>query len=136
MTTDGLMDTTVTDRGPHYEPYGWHQWPDAPWFSYQFRRALGETQEGGGAVSECFLAASRMTPDLESWHREWYAVAERNRLRGDRAEAAGHGRRPRTAGCVRSTTTARRSSTWKRRILGGWRPSPSVRSASRRRGGI
>ena len=90
MTTDGLMDTTVTDRGPHYEPYGWHQWPDAPWFSYQFRRALGETQEGGGAVSECFLAASRMTPDLESWHREWYAVAERNRLRGDRAEAAGH----------------------------------------------
>ena len=30
--------------------------------SYQFRRALGETQEGGGSISECFQAASRMRP--------------------------------------------------------------------------
>src|SRR5438105_2966422 len=59
--------------------------------SYQFRRALGETQEGGGAVSECFQAASRMKPgDRESWHREWLTVADRNRDRGDQAEAAGH----------------------------------------------
>jgi hypothetical protein len=58
--------------------------------SYQFRRALGETQEGGGAVSECFLAASRMIPgDTESWHREWMAVADRNRDRGDQAEHEG-----------------------------------------------
>jgi dienelactone hydrolase len=90
MTRDGLIDAITSERGPHYEPYGWHQWPDAPWFSYQFRRALGETQEGGGAVSECFQAASRMTPDLESWHREWYAVGERNRVRGDEAESSGH----------------------------------------------
>jgi len=59
--------------------------------SYQFRRALGETQEGGGAISECFQAASRMVPgDAESWHREWLRVAERNDRRGDQAEAAGH----------------------------------------------
>lgn len=39
--------------------------------SYQFRRGLGETQEGGGAVSECFQAACRMIPgDADSWHVE------------------------------------------------------------------
>jgi pimeloyl-ACP methyl ester carboxylesterase len=59
--------------------------------SYQFRRGLGETQEGGGAVSECFQAASRMIPgDKESWHTEWMRVAERNHRRGDEEEAAGH----------------------------------------------
>jgi hypothetical protein len=48
-------------------------------------------QEGGGAVSECFQAASRMVPgDLDSWHQEWLRVAERNEQRGDQAEAAGH----------------------------------------------
>ena len=88
--SDRLIETPTAERGPHYEPYGWHHWPDHPWMSYQFRRQLGETQEGGGAVSECFLAASRMIPgDLESWHREWTTVAENNRLRGDEAEAAG-----------------------------------------------
>ena len=37
-------------------------WPEHPWLSHQFRRSLGETQEGGGSVSEIFLAASRMIP--------------------------------------------------------------------------
>ena len=73
-----------------YEPFGWHHWPDHFFLSYQFRRALGETQEGGGAVSECFQAASRMKPDLESWHKEWLHVADRNDQRGDEAEKAGH----------------------------------------------
>jgi dienelactone hydrolase len=73
-----------------YEPFGWHHWEDHFFLSYQFRRALGETQEGGGAVSECFQAASRMKPDLESWHAEWLRVAHRNDLRGDEAERAGH----------------------------------------------
>jgi dienelactone hydrolase len=73
-----------------YEPFGWHHWPDHFFLSYQFRRALGETQEGGGAVSECFQAASRMKPDLESWHAEWLRVADRNFLRGEEAERAGH----------------------------------------------
>jgi dienelactone hydrolase len=90
-----MSDATITDitseRGPHFEPFGWHHWPEEPWFSYQFRRALGETQEGGGAISECFQVASRIVPgDKESWHREWLVVADRNRDRGDRAEAAGH----------------------------------------------
>jgi dienelactone hydrolase len=76
---------------PHYEPYGWQHWPDHPWMSYQFRRALGETQEGGGSVSELFLAASRMAPgDLDSWHRELLKVSDNNMRRGDAEEAAGH----------------------------------------------
>ena len=84
------IDRIDESRGPHYEPYGWHHWPEHPWMSYQFRRALGETQEGGGSVSECFQAASRMTPgDNESWYVEWTRVGDRNRARGDEAAAAG-----------------------------------------------
>lgn len=86
-----LIDVITERKEPHYEPYGWHHWPDHPALSYQFRRALGETQEGGGAVSECFQAASRMIPgDKESWHTEWIRMAERNRQRGDAAEKAAH----------------------------------------------
>ena len=86
-----LIEQRSAERGPHYEPFGWHQWPEHPWMSYQFRRGLGETQEGGGAVSECFQAASRMVPgDAESWHAEWLRVAARNDVRGDEAERAGH----------------------------------------------
>ena len=76
---------------PFYAPFGWHHWPEDFWFSYQFRRGLGETQEGGGAVSEVFQAGSRIVPgDLDSWHREWSHIAERNDARGDEALDQGH----------------------------------------------
>jgi dienelactone hydrolase len=89
--SDSTIEQVTEDLGPHFEPYGWHHWPEHPWMSYQFRRALGETQEGGGSISECFQAASRMRPgDAESWHEEWLTVAERNDRRGDAAEAAGN----------------------------------------------
>lgn len=88
---DSTIDDITTERGPHFEPFGWHHWPEHPWLSYQFRRVLGETQEGGGAVSECFQAAARMIPgDEESWYREWLRVADRNRVRGDLAESEGN----------------------------------------------
>lgn len=91
MAEERLIDEITPEGGPHYEPFGWHHWPEHPWMSYQFRRALGETQEGGGAVSECFQAASRMVPgDRDSWHREWLRVAARNEAYGDQAERAGH----------------------------------------------
>lgn len=74
-----------------YKDYGWEQWPEYPWMSYQFRRTLGETQEGGGSVSECLQAASRMIPgDRESWHNEWMRVAAKNHERGVEAESVGH----------------------------------------------
>lgn len=76
---------------PRYEPFGWHHWPEDFWFSYQFRRGLGETQEGGGAVSEVMQAGSRIVPgDAESWHREWTVIARRNHERGDMAFVRGH----------------------------------------------
>jgi dienelactone hydrolase len=88
--TDSAIEQLTENRLPHYEPYGWHHWPEHPWMAYQFRRALGETQEGGGAISECFQAASRMVPgDPESWHEQWLAVADRNDARGDAAAAVG-----------------------------------------------
>lgn len=77
--------------GPQYEPFGWHHWPQDFWFSYQFRRGLGETQEGGGAVSEVLQAGSRIIPgDVESWHREWTVIARRNHERGDAELVRGH----------------------------------------------
>ena len=86
-----LIDAAVTNALPHYEPYGWHHWPLHPWMAYQFRRGLGETQEGGGAVSECFQTAARIDPaSEESWHKEWLHTADRNHAQGDVAEAAGH----------------------------------------------
>src|SRR5262245_14829334 len=91
MAEQLLIDALSDRTDPHYEPFGWHHWPQHPWMSYQFRRALGETSEGGGAVSECFRVASRMIPgDKESWHREWKQVADFNHARGDAELALGH----------------------------------------------
>jgi len=91
LQQDNLIETVTENKLAHYEPYGWHHWPEHPWFSYQFRRGLGETQEGGGTVSECFQAAARMIPgDKESWHREWLVVADRNFNRGAEEAAKGH----------------------------------------------
>jgi pimeloyl-ACP methyl ester carboxylesterase len=91
MTQDNLIETITENRLPHYEPYGWHHWPDHPWLAYQFRRGLGETQEGGGAVSEVFQAASRMIPgDKESWHTEWKRIGDRNWNRGLAEQRLGH----------------------------------------------
>jgi acetyl esterase/lipase len=47
--SENAIELITADRGPHYEPFGWHHWPEHPWLSYQFRRGLGETQEGGGS---------------------------------------------------------------------------------------
>ncbi|MGW1887921.1 alpha/beta hydrolase family protein [Streptomyces sp. NPDC001970] len=89
--SDMSIGKVTADTGPHYEPFGWHHWPEFPWMSYQLRRALGETQPGGGAVSEVFQAASRMVPgDTESWFTEWRRIADRSRERAEAAEQAGH----------------------------------------------
>ena len=91
MSEDNLIEKITANRLPHYEPYGWHHWPEHPWQAYQFRRGLGETQEGGGSVSEVFQAASRMIPgDLESWHKEWMHIGNRNWNRAVEEEHKGH----------------------------------------------
>lgn len=61
-------------------------WPDNEDYSLQFMRVLGAAQEGSSTISECFLTASRIVPgDDESWYREWNAIADANRARGDLA---------------------------------------------------
>jgi len=88
---DDTIEAPPSRLDAHYAPMGWHHWPEDPWFSYQFRRGLGETQEGGGAVREVFLAASEIIPhDLESWHAAWGRIARRNWQRGLAEETAGH----------------------------------------------
>jgi pimeloyl-ACP methyl ester carboxylesterase len=88
---DNAIDIITKETLPHYEPYGWHHWPSSPWFSYQFRRGLGESQEGGGAVSEIFQAASKIDPTSEeSWHLEWLHIANRNYQRALQAEQRNH----------------------------------------------
>jgi len=90
-TSNDIDSATHAGRPGYFAPFGWEHWPDFPMWSYQFRRGLGETQEGGGAVSESFQAASRMTPgDDESWYREFTRIADRNLTRGDAEAALGH----------------------------------------------
>lgn len=90
-SVDNAIDKISDNPIAHYAPFGWHHWPQSPWFSYQFRRGLGESQEGGGAVSEIFQAASRIDPTSEeSWHEEWKHIADRNFARAKAAEQANH----------------------------------------------
>ncbi|MGH3218687.1 MAG: alpha/beta hydrolase family protein [Streptosporangiaceae bacterium] len=85
------MTEDSTAECGEYRDQGWEHWPSDAWFSYQFRRALGETQEGGGAVSECFRVAQRIVPhDNESWFRAWREVAERNQDLAREAMGQGH----------------------------------------------
>jgi hypothetical protein len=91
MSTSGtLQQQPVEKPAPRYQPYGWEQWPENPWLSYQFRRTLGYAQLGGASVSECMQVASRVVPvDKESWHAEWMRVADSNTARAEMAEKEG-----------------------------------------------
>jgi hypothetical protein len=81
-----------------YQDQGWEHWPQDPWFSYQFRRALGEAQEGGGAISEVFQTGEKITPhDNESWYSAWLGVAERAREYAQAAKDAGNTQTARAA---------------------------------------
>ena len=71
-----------------YRPVGWMQWPENLDYSFQFLRVLGAAQEGASFISECFLAATRITPgDDESWYREWTAMGHVNKKRAEDAIA-------------------------------------------------
>ena len=64
---------------------GWLHWPEREDLSLEFMRLLAAAQEGGSAVSECWLTASRMDfADEHSWHREWTRTADANNTRDAR----------------------------------------------------
>ncbi len=40
LDDDNAIEAITANRSAHYEPMGWHHWPEHPWLSYQFRRGL------------------------------------------------------------------------------------------------
>lgn len=86
-----LIVNTAQESAPRYDPRGWMHWPDNEDYSYRFMQVLGTAQEGSSTISECFLAATRITSgDDESWHREWKRIADTCKSRGDLALQQGN----------------------------------------------
>ena len=113
----------MSSKPPSYEPFGWHHWPDYSGCPTSSAAALGETQEGGGAVSEVLPGRGRMIPrrprELASRVER---IAERNDRRGDDELAAGA--RPHRDELL----AARRRLLPPRRVLAG---RPTTRAGSR-----
>jgi len=66
-------------------------WPDREDLSGEFMRLLAAAQDGGSAVAECWMAASRIDcGDDASWYLEWKGIADINNERGDAALRAGN----------------------------------------------
>lgn len=65
--------------------------PDDPQFWYETQRALGHSVYGGAEIGEVLAAASRITAgDYDSWHDEWYQLAESVTAVAETAADAGH----------------------------------------------
>jgi hypothetical protein len=72
-------------------PEGWIWWPEREDLSLEFMRLLAAAQEGGSAISECWLTARRVDfTDDESWYREWAKTADLNNERAVAALAGGN----------------------------------------------
>ena len=70
---------------------GWASWPDREDLSVELVRLLAAAQEGGSAVAECLMVASRIDfDDDDSWYLEWKRIADTNTERGDAALRAGN----------------------------------------------
>ena len=60
-------------------------------FSFETLRAVGYAVYGGADIGEVITTARRITPgDVESWYREWRALADRVAAIADGCAAAGH----------------------------------------------
>ena len=60
-------------------------------FHFEWLRTVGHAPYGAADIAECLATASRITnADMESWHREWFATAERVRAGAEQSEAGGH----------------------------------------------
>src|ERR1700721_3964453 len=86
-----LIVNAARESAPRYDPRGWMHWPDNEDYSDRFMQILGSAQEGSSTISECFLAATRITPgEDESWYREWKKLAGICKSRGDLAVREGN----------------------------------------------
>ena len=60
-------------------------------FAFELLRTMGHAAAGAADIGECLAAASRMQDgDVESWHREWLALADRVRREAEDSAAGGH----------------------------------------------
>ena len=67
-------------------PPGQASWPDREDLSVELMRLFAAAQDGGSAVAECLMAASRIDfDDDDSWYLEWKRIADINAVRGDTA---------------------------------------------------
>ncbi|MEN2741146.1 alpha/beta fold hydrolase [Microbacterium sp. X-17] len=67
-------------------------------FDGQTLRAASAALFGGADIGECIAIARRVrNGDLDSWHTEWFAAAEKAFALGEEAEAAGQGETARLA---------------------------------------
>ena len=63
---------------------------DDPEMEFQYLRALGVIPAGGGAIGECLAARAAMSDDsIESWVREWTAMARRCLTEAESCQEAG-----------------------------------------------
>ena len=64
---------------------------DDPLIDGQFVRTLNHVYHQGADVGECMATAARIKKnDIESWHREWTAIAERFYQQGEKSASDGH----------------------------------------------
>lgn len=64
---------------------------DEPEFDRQLQRTAAKAADGCCDLGEVFAVASRIVPgDYDSWHREWYALAESLRALAEAESAAGN----------------------------------------------
>jgi pimeloyl-ACP methyl ester carboxylesterase len=83
---------------------------------FAFQWLMGSAVHGGAGIGESFYAASRMKDgDPASWEREWTALGERVRRRGEAALAAGH--------LVSGREALLRAAVYYRAVLGSMRPA-------------
>lgn len=83
---------------------------------FAFQWLMGSAVHGGAGIGESFYAASRMKDgDPVSWEREWTAIGDRVRVRGETALTAGH--------IVSGREALMRAAAYYRAVLGSMRPS-------------
>lgn len=83
---------------------------------FAFQWLMGSAVHGGAGIGESFYAASRIKDgDPSSWEREWTALGDRVRERGEAALQAGH--------IVSGREAFLRAMVYYRAVLGSMRPS-------------
>jgi dienelactone hydrolase len=60
-------------------------------FMFEWLRTVGHAPYGGADIGECLVTAQRIVDgDVESWHREWFRLAERVRETAEASAAGAH----------------------------------------------